>query len=383
MPEIDWRETLAELISHNTISSGDPAWDTGTRPAAQDLANRLQNAGFYCELQPLPGRDDKVNLIARSHRGDSPAGLALAGHLDTVPFDPESWSSDPFILTQANERLYGLGSCDMKGFLAIAAGVASEYIDSRLDCPLTLVFTADEESGMDGAQALTASGQPLAHYVVVGEPTCLTPIRRHKGIFMERIETIGRSGHSSNPALGANAIDAMRKVMDAIAELRTELAATPAPEFPVAHASLNLGAIHGGDSVNRIPARCRLDIDLRFLPGDDIARHRRGLHERVENAVASTDCGVRFTPLFEGTPAFDTRADSALVTACEHLCGGPAEAVDFGTEGAFYNAAGMETVILGPGSINQAHQPDEYLELAQVAPMQKLLRRLIERFCIA
>ncbi|WP_111745936.1 acetylornithine deacetylase [Salinisphaera orenii] len=386
MPTIDWHDTLAELIAHNSISSGDPAWDTGTRPVAEALANRLEDAGLTCALEPLATRDDKVNLIATtggtaSITNDS-AGLVLAGHLDTVPFDPDGWSFDPFTLTAANERLYGLGSCDMKGFVAIAAAVASEYTANQLDRPLTLAFTADEESGMDGAQALTAAHQKLAPYCVIGEPTDLTPVRRHKGIFMETIETVGCAGHSSNPALGANAIDAMRVAMNAITELRAELAATPAPGFPVEHATLNLGAIHGGDSANRIPARCRLDIDLRFLPGEHIADHRRLLRQRVADAVATTDCAVEFSELFDGTPAFETPTDSPLVTACETQCGREAAAVDFGTEGAFYNRAGMASVILGPGSINQAHQPNEYLALAQITPMQRILHGLIQQFCI-
>lgn len=381
MPAIDWRETLTELVAQNTISSGDPAWDTGTRPAAEALANRLQDVGFDCELQPLAGRDDKVNLIARRGTPDKPAGLMLAGHLDTVPFDADGWTFDPFTLTEADNKLYGLGSCDMKGFLAIAAAVASQYPDKQLDRSLTLAFTADEESGMDGARTLTAADQSLAPYCVIGEPTNLTPIRRHKGIFMETIETVGHSGHSSNPRLGANAVDAMRVAMNAIAELRAELASEPAPGFPTEHATLNMGAIHGGDSANRIPARCRLDIDLRFLPGQNISSHREAIRRRVSNALSQSDCSVEFTPLFNGTPAFETAADSSLVTACENVCDCQATAVDFGTEGAFYNHTGAETVILGPGSINQAHQPDEFLALSQVEPMQRILHSLIGRFC--
>src|SRR5699024_8020946 len=133
--------------------------------------------------------------------------------------------------------------------------------------------------------------------------------------------------------------------------------------FPVPHATLNLGAIRGGDNANRIPAECRLDIDLRFLPGMTIDALRAEMRTRVGNILTNSGCRVTFTPLFDGSPAFETAADSPIVTACEHFSGQRAAAVDFGTEGAYYNQMGMDSVILGPGDIAQEHQPDEFLAL--------------------
>lgn len=237
---------------------------------------------------------------------------------------------------------------------------------------------------MDGARAMVDNDLAPGRYCVIGEPTGLVPIRRHKGIFMETIETLGASGHSSNPALGANAIEAMHHAMGAIRELRDELIERQrAAGFPVPHATLNLGAINGGDAPNRIPARCRLAIDLRFLPGMAIETLRAELRQRVRQALADSDCELRFADLFAGTPAFETPADSAIVSACEGLAGQPAAAVDFGTEGAFYNAMGMETVVLGLGDIADAHQPNEYLGMERIAPMQRILHGLVERFCLS
>ncbi len=384
MAGLDWRDILAELVGHCTISSGNPDLDYGDRAAAEAFADCLDSAGFNCELLPLPGRDDKVNLIARlgdaGHAAET--GLVFAGHIDTVPCDAEDWSSDPFTLSQRDDRLYGLGSCDMKGFVAVAAGVAAEYAGRPLAAPLSLVVSADEECGMDGARALLESHRAPGRFCVIGEPTGLTPVRRHKGIFMETIEATGATGHSSNPALGANAIEAMCLALGAIRELRDDLAERERQAgFPVDHATLNLGAIHGGDSANRIPARCRLDIDLRFLPGMAIDDLRAELRERVAAATAGSDCQVVCKALFTGTPAFETPADSPLVTACEALAERKAAAVDFGTEGAFYNRMGMDSVVLGPGDIEQAHQPDEYLAIERIAPMQRILHGLVERFC--
>lgn len=384
MATLNWRETLAEMIAEPTISSDDPGLDQGNRRAVEALANRLDAAGFACDIRPFSEREDKVNLVARlgPKPTETATGLVFSGHIDTVPYDDKGWDSDPFTLTERDHRLYGLGTTDMKGFVALAAGVAAEYAGQQLAAPLSLVVTADEECGMDGARILAQEGINAGRYCVIGEPTGLVPIRRHKGIFMETIETLGATGHSSNPAHGANAIEAMHHAIGAVRALRDELAGrAPDEDFPVPHATLNLGTVRGGDAANRIPPHCRLDIDLRFLPGDSIETLRGELRERVQQALADSDCEVRFSPLFTGTPALETPANSPVVTACEALTGQKAAAVDFGTEGAFYNAAGMESVILGPGDISLAHQPNEYLALNRIAPMQTILHGLVSQFC--
>ena len=390
MAILDWQDTLETLVRHRTISSDNPTLDCGNRDAVEDLADQLEQAGFACTITPMPSRDDKVNLIARLGTAEHARekGLVFAGHIDTVPYDDNGWENDPFSLTENDDKLYGLGTCDMKGFIAIAAAVASEYATRDLAAPISLLVSADEECGMDGARALLDAhrehGQRPGRFCVIGEPTNLVPIRQHKGIFMETLEVHGASGHSSNPALGANAIEGMYAALTAIRALRDELTERQRiAGFPVPHATLNLGAISGGDNANRIPARCRLDMDLRFLPGMTIDSLRAELHERVDAALADSDCTVHFRELFTGTPAFETAGDSPIVTACEALSGHQAAAVDFGTEGSFYNAMGMDSVVLGPGDIAQAHQPNEYLALERVAPMQRILHGLIERFCLA
>lgn len=380
---LGFESLLRKLIATPSVSSADPALDMGNRPAAECLANPLADAGFACELLPVNGREDKVNLIARLG-GDDDEGLVLSGHLDTVPYDEAGWHSDPFELCQRDGCYYGLGTSDMKGFLALAAEVAGEYADRQLQQPLVLLASAEEECGMDGARFLAEHGPKFGRHVLIGEPTGLHPIRQHKGILMETIRVTGRSGHSSNPALGTNAIEGMQAVLAAVQNFRDELRErTAAPGFPVPHATLNPGAIHGGDNPNRIPATCELQVDLRFPPGGDIASLRQELRERAQAALAGSDCDIDFQVLFEGTPAMDTPADTPIVQAAEELTGTPAEAVDFGTEGAFYNRMGMDSVILGPGDIACAHQPNEHLPLERIEPMRRILRGLIERFCLA
>ncbi len=194
---------------------------------------------------------------------------------------------------------------------------------------------------------------------------------------------LGHSGHASNPGLGLNAVEGMHKVLQALLAFRDELArARPSALFTVPHGTLNPGCIHGGDAPNRIPACCELRVDLRFLPGTDLVALRQEMRQRAGAALSGTGYQIEFDSLYPGCPAFETPATAAIVKACEELTGHAAGAVDFATEGAIFNGMGIETVVLGPGNIEQAHQPDEYLALDRIAPTVQLLRRLIQRFCL-
>lgn len=372
---------MQSLIALPSISSAQAALDQSNRAVAEQLANWLEPLGFCCELVPLPRQPDKCNLVATLGRGDG--GLVLAGHLDTVPYDEGAWSSDPFTGTVRGDRLYGLGSTDMKGFIALAAAAAARFRADQLQEPLILLGTADEETGMEGAQRLLELGRPRARHAVIGEPTGMRPIRAHKGILMESIRISGKAGHSSNPALGLNAIEGMGRVITALQTLQAELRATHNdPLFAVNHPTLNIGHVCGGDAPNRIPALCELHIDLRFLPGMPIDDLRQQIHRCVHAAVADTAYGVEVRPLFDGTPAHGCEATAAICRAVEQMTGTPAGAVDFATEAGYFGAMGMDTMILGPGDIDCAHQPDESLRLDRVDPTIDLLAGLIDRFCV-
>ncbi len=374
-------DMLAALIGTPSVSSVNPDFDQGNRAVIDLLAGWLDDLGFAIEIQPLAGRPDKANLIATLGRG--PGGLVLAGHTDTVPWDEGRWRSDPFRLTERDGRLYGLGTSDMKSFLGLAIEAARELRADRLAAPLVILATADEESSMAGARALVDAGRPLGRHAVIGEPTGLRPVRMHKGILMEAVRLRGRSGHSSDPSLGNSALEGMAAVLQALLAWRAELQARhQEPAFAVPVPTLNLGHIHGGDNPNRICAECELHIDLRPLPGMDLQALRAELHARAGAAVADTGLVLETFPLFEGTPAMATPGHAEIVRAAEALTGHGAEAVAFGTEGPYLTELGMDTVILGPGDIDQAHQPDEYLGLERIDPMLRILRQLIARFCV-
>lgn len=373
-------DRIRQLIATPSVSSVSPSFDQSNRPVIDLLAGWLEDAGFAVRIEPLPGQPDKANLIATL--GHGPGGLVLAGHTDTVPFDTGRWRYDPFGGTVAEGRIYGLGAADMKSFLALAIAAAAEFRVNDLRQPLVILATADEESSMAGARALAAAGRPLGRHALIGEPTGLKPVRLHKGILMEAIRLEGKSGHSSNPALGVNALEGMHRVIGELLRWRTELQARYRnPLFEVAAPTLNLGRIHGGDNPNRICADCELHIDIRPLPGMTLAGVRDELHGRLTRLLADSGLGLSFLPLFEGIEAMETPATAAIVRATEELTGAAAGAVGFGTEGPYLNALGMETVILGPGGVECAHQPDEFLSLAMIEPTLKLLRGLIGRFC--
>ncbi len=371
---------IRQLIAIPSVSSVSPQFDQSNRAVIDLLATWLEEIGFAVRVEPLLERPDKANLIATL--GAGPGGLVLAGHTDTVPFDAGRWRYDPFGGTVANERVYGLGSADMKSFLALAIAAAREFSARDLRQPLVILATADEESSMEGARALAATGKPLGRHAVIGEPTDLKPVRMHKGILMEAIRLEGRSGHSSNPALGASALEGMYLVIGELLRWRGELQARYRnPLFEVEGPTLNLGHIHGGDNPNRICGDCELYIDIRPLPGMPLADLRAALHGRLNGLLKDSELKLSFKPLFAGIEAMETPATAAIVRAAEALTGAPAGVVGFGTEGPYLNALGMETVILGPGSIDCAHQPDEFLPLAAIRPTLDILRGLIGQFC--
>ena len=374
------REMLQRLIAAPSVSSSRPHLDQSNLPVIEHLAEWLAGAGFAVEVMPIPGRPGKANLIATL--GQGPVGLVLAGHTDTVPIDAHRWHHDPFCLTEEGGRLYGLGTSDMKSFLALACEAARGLSARDLERPLVILATADEESSMSGAIALAEAGRPLGRYAVIGEPTGLKPVRMHKGIMAEAIRLIGRAGHSSDPSLGNNALEGMHELIGLVLAWRTELQARHRHDaFQVAVPTLNLGHIHGGDSPNRICGECELHIDLRPIPGLGLDGLRTALHQRVADLAGRRGLDWQVERLFPGIEAVETPAGSAIVSAGEALTGYKAGAVAFATEAPFLDRLGLETLILGPGDIAQAHQPDEYLEAARIPPTIELLRGLIRYFC--
>ncbi len=384
-------EITARLVAKPSVSSPDARFDQSNRAAIDELATLAESVGFRVTLQPIEeGPNPKTNLIAVL--GDGPGGLVLSGHTDTVPFDAAKWDSDPFELTEREGRLYGLGSADMKGFFAAALHAASKYAGAgkeRLREPLVLLATADEESTMDGARALANATLPTATRAIIGEPTGLSPVHMHKGILMEALSLTGRSGHSSNPALGHSALEGMHKAIGGLLGVRDALKEEMAPHggaFAVSEPTLNLGRIEGGDSPNRICGQCTLSYDVRILPAMEAEATSRRIRQAVESALAQELGGQELKLVWEelaqAIPPFRTARDAETVRVIEEMTGQEAQAVMFCTEAPFLAAMGMETVVCGAGSIDVAHQPNEYVSRQGLRDAAELYGGLIHRFCV-
>ncbi len=377
-----YQDHLQKLVALPSVSCAVPEWDMSNHAVIDYLANCFADMGFNTQVMPL-AQAGKANLVATLGSGDG--GLVLAGHSDTVPYDAGRWQSDPFTLTEKDGKLYGLGATDMKGFFPVIIEAVKPYIGKTFKHPLVVLATADEESSMSGARTLAHSGIPGAtpRYAVIGEPTGLVPIRMHKGIMMEAVRVRGQSGHSSNPALGKNALEAMNQVINELISLRTELQLKYRNAgFAVQTPTLNLGCIHGGDGANRICGDCELHFDLRLLPGMDNDELRVAIQQRLTPIAERSGTDIVLSSLFEGVDPFGEDEQSELVKMCEQLTGNHSESVAFATEAPFMQQLGMQTVVMGPGSINQAHQPDEFIPLDQIEPAVKIVRGLIEKFCL-
>ncbi|MCH8500553.1 MAG: acetylornithine deacetylase [Aliidiomarina sp.] len=374
-----------DLIAAPSVSCLEPTWDISNRQVIELLGLWLSSLGFHVEIQELERQAGKYNLLASigpEPTDGSAAGLLLSGHTDTVPWDEGRWTRDPFTLTEADGKLFGLGSADMKGFFAFVIEAVRDLDLSKLKKPLRILATADEETSMAGARELHRFANLKPEYAVIGEPTNMVPVRMHKGHSTDCIRITGKSGHSSNPAAGVNAISIMHEVLGSLKTLEQSLKDKfHEPAFEVPYPTLNFGHIHGGDAANRICACCELHMDMRPLPGmriDTLNDMLNGalapIRERYPNALD-------IIAMHEPIPGYETKADAALVRLAEAISGQNAEPANYCTEAPFIHDLGCETIVMGPGSIRQAHQPDEYITLAEIKPAQQQLRELIVKTC--
>jgi acetylornithine deacetylase len=375
----DTREMITRLIATPSVSCTHASLDMSNSAVIDMLANWTEDIGFSLERQAVsPG---KYNLIATVGSGSD--GLVLSGHTDTVPCDDKLWDSDPFELYETDDRFYGLGSCDMKSFIALAISATQAFDLSKLKRPLTLVATADEESTMNGAKLIADNGRKLGSYCVIGEPTNLTPIRQHKGCMSISIKLLGQSGHASDPSLGNNALEGMNEVMNALLSYRDGLQHQyNDPAFTIPTPTMNLGHIHGGDNSNRICGSCELLVDIRFLPGMSMQTLLSNVQEITHTIADQRKLGYDCQLLGNGVQSMDTTEASEITKYLTAITGKRSGSVAFGTEAPYFNSMQTDTIVMGPGSINQAHQPNEFLPIDQIDPTIRLLEGLIQKFCI-
>ncbi|ENM3951627.1 acetylornithine deacetylase [Vibrio cholerae] len=377
MPLPSFLEVYEGLISTSSISSTDARWDEGNEQVIAKLADWLSALGFSIQIEQVA--PNKQNLIAKLGSGEG--GLLLAGHSDTVPFDEVRWNYNPHALTQANNRFYGLGTADMKGFFAFICEAVKNVDWSKQTKPLYVLATCDEETTMLGARHFTENAPFKPDYCIIGEPTSLVPIRAHKGHVANAIRVTGKSGHSSNPALGVNAIEIMHEVLFALMQLRDRLIKEyHHPGFEIPTPTLNLGHIHGGDSPNRICGCCELHYDVRPLPGISLDGLDNLMRDALREVQQKWPGRIELVPLHDPIPGYECAHDHPFIHGISEICEQEAQTVNYCTEAPFLQQI-CPTLVLGPGSIDQAHQPDEFLAFEFIDPTVRVLSRAMQKYC--
>jgi acetylornithine deacetylase len=331
---------------------------------------------------------EKANLLALVGP-DVPGGVVLSGHTDVVPVAGQAWSSDPFELTRRGGRLFGRGASDMKGFIALALAAVPDFLEAKLTRPVCLAFSYDEEIGCFGAPAMIAviaRELPRPTLVVVGEPTSMEVVSGHKGIGFWRVTVTGRESHSAQTHLGVSAVMAAAKLMGTLVDIAERLAAgaDPASPFLPKHPTLTIGTVRGGTAGNILARECVFQFDLRGLPGDDSRTQLApffDLAHRLDAEIKARapEGGVAIQQLAD-VPSLRPEPESEAEAFVRRLAGdnGPARVASFASEGGQFQGAGLPAVLCGPGSIDQAHQPDEYVDLSQIERGAAFMMRLIE-----
>lgn len=331
----------------------------------------------------------KANLFA-TLGPDIDGGIVLSGHTDVVPVAGQDWSSSPFVLREDDGRLYGRGTCDMKGFIACCLAVAPSFAAADLKRPLHFAFTYDEETGCLGAKvmlaALKASGRRPA-VCIIGEPTGMKVIEGHKGCCEQTTRLVGLEGHGSMPSAGVNAVEYAARYIGELLTIGSELQAR-VPEgsrFEPPWTTINVGAIRGGVAHNVIPNTCEIDWEFRPVNRAD----KDYVWDRVRtysNEVLLPEMRRVFpeaeleTLSIGDVDGLEPMDDSAAVRLAQELTGGNSvELVPFGTEAGLFQELGISTVVCGPGSIAQAHKPDEFVEIAQLDACLDMLMRLLPK----
>ncbi|MFK8253671.1 acetylornithine deacetylase [Ancylobacter terrae] len=373
-------ELLDRLVGFDTTSS------RSNLALIDYVRDYLAGLGVASTLVPNE-TGDKASLFATigpPGRG----GICLSGHSDVVPVEGQSWSSDPFALALRGERLYGRGSCDMKGFVATCLAMVPDMLAARLATPIHLIISYDEEIGCTGVvPAVRRLGVdlPKPRACIVGEPTSMRVVDAHKSGIAYVTTVTGRSAHSSMPHLGANAIFAAARLIGEIDRHRAalEAAGDPSGRFDPPSSTLQVTIVEGGTAGNIVPERCALRWNVRGLPGFDEEALIAAVMAYAEREVlpglrATAPESSIVTDFIYKVPPLAPEPGSEAETLALRLAGqNRTFAVSYGTEGGHFQAAGIPTVICGPGSIDQAHKPDEYIDVAQLRACERFLKGLI------
>jgi len=385
MPSSESLEMISKLVS----------FDTTSRESNMELIKFVQNylSDLGVESTLVPNEDNsKASLYATVGPTDK-AGVMLSGHTDVVPVDGQNWDTDPFNVVEKDAKLFGRGTSDMKSFIAIVLASLPQFIERGLDTPLHLAFSYDEEVGCVGVRPMIEmiNGLPIKpRMAVIGEPTSMQVITGHKGKRSYEAHIRGLEAHSSLAPQGVNAIEYAARLIAHLQSMARKLQKDGPFDtlYDVAHTTVHTGVIHGGTALNIVPKDCRVQFEFRYIGSDnpdpieaEIIRMAKDVLEPEMQAIDPTT-GIDIT-CTNDMPGLNMNVDDEVVTFVKQLAGRNDHAkVAFGTEaGLFQNRGGIPCVVCGPGSIEQAHKPNEFISLEQVEKGEAFLQRLMDRVC--
>ena len=374
-------EMLARLIAFDTTSRD------GNIPLIEFVEDYLDGWGVP-HLRVDYEANKKTNLFA-TIGPDIAGGIVLSGHTDVVPVDGQPWTSHPFELTHRGERLFGRGTCDMKGFLAVCLAEVPNFLKAGLKAPIHLALSCDEEVGCKGVRPLIAHMRdhlPKPRAVIVGEPTSMKVVNAHKSAVTFATEVTGHEAHSSLTHHGVNAIMVAGELLSEINRIREELieAGDPTNRFDPPYSTVHVGLIEGGTAKNIIPRRCTFQWETRLLPTADpayvptrIEAFARKLEPVMKKVAPDTGISIETA---NQVPGLAPEKDSPAEMLALHLANANStHAVSYCTEAGLFQQIGIPAVICGPGSIEQAHKPDEYIDVSELRKCEGFMGKLVQQ----
>jgi acetylornithine deacetylase len=375
------RDLLCRLVGFDSASQN------SNRPIADFICDYLDLPGVTIDRQLSPD-GEKLNLIVTVGPTETTdrRGLVLSGHMDTVPADEPEWRTDPLTLTEVDGHYFGRGTCDMKGFIALAVNAAASVDISSLRHPLVLILSYDEEVGILGAKHLASAYEGrdrLPRAAIIGEPTAVQVVRMHKGFLGFEIVLTGKSAHSGYPHLGFNAIEPVGPLIEALRRFRMELQSESPPNcefFPeVPYVALNMGTISGGTATNIVPDRCELACSLRLMPGMDADAMMRRVHDVVDVAMGESPFEFEAT---HRTPPLLLEKQTRIYEILTKQIGQTATlSASYATDAGWLQSLGMDCAVFGPGSIEVAHRPNESLPISEFERCAAIVDQTIRQCC--
>ncbi len=373
-------DMITKLVGFDTVSRN------SNLQLIHYIRDYLESHGVQSHLVGNP-EGTKANLFA-TVGPNVEGGIVLSGHTDVVPVDGQPWDTDPFTIEQKDGRLYGRGTCDMKAFSAVALSMVPDMLKKGLKRPVHFALSYDEEIGCFGAPSMidrlvTDIAKPSA--VIVGEPTSMRPIVAHKGIAALRTTIIGHEAHSSQVQRGVSAVTTAARLITFIDDMMAENKASADPDcrFEPPYTTLHVGVVHGGTAINIISRECSFIWDIRALPGDDWRKYLDRFQEYADTLLpamrAIAPAAAITTEIMADAPPLQDQggpAQDLIFKLCGHTHG---DVVPYAAEAGQFQERGFSVVLCGPGSIDQAHQPNEYIDISQVTACEKFLEDITDQ----